>query len=258
MKDFLERLASDSPTPGGGSASATSGAMGAALLSMVFLISRKKILKTLEKQRKEILNALKIKGENKAQILEEEERVQEFKNFYKEGKTKKILIEKFKKSADEAKKAMNELLLLIDEDAKSYENVLIKLRKLRNLKTAESKAEIDSSKVKINDSKEKKSSSEVEIDIIRAKEDLQKAYKHATEVPLQIAVLCYKILKTSDNLSRNIAPSVKSDFQIAILLLKTGIKGASLNVEVNVNEVYDESYVMEKRKALNKILKYLN
>ncbi|GAG85695.1 unnamed protein product, partial [marine sediment metagenome] len=48
MKDFLNKLASDSPTPGGGSASAASGAMGAALLSMVYSISRRKIIKTLE------------------------------------------------------------------------------------------------------------------------------------------------------------------------------------------------------------------
>jgi len=42
VKDFIAKLASDTPTPGGGSAAALSGAMSAALLSMVLQISLKK------------------------------------------------------------------------------------------------------------------------------------------------------------------------------------------------------------------------
>jgi len=59
-------------------------------------------------------------------------------------------------------------------------------------------------------------------------------------------------------LSEEVAFSVKSDFQIAILLLKTGIKGAALNVNLNLNEIDDKNFVKEKRKELNKILKYLD
>ena len=35
IKDFTEKLSSDAPAPGGGSAAALSGALGAALVSMV-------------------------------------------------------------------------------------------------------------------------------------------------------------------------------------------------------------------------------
>jgi len=49
IEDFLERLASNSPTPGGGSAAAIMGAMGAALVSMVCNVSLgKKGLESLE------------------------------------------------------------------------------------------------------------------------------------------------------------------------------------------------------------------
>lgn len=238
MKDFLERLASDSPTPGGGSASAASGAMGAALLSMVYSISRKKIINSLN-------NLKKKKSIEPKDLLREQE-------------TQNILVEKFSKAEDEVKRVMNELLLLIDEDAKAYENVLRKLKELKNVKTSEGKTEIGGNKVEINDSKTKNNISKVEIEINKAKEDLQNAYKHAVEIPFQIARLCYKILKNSENLSEEVAFSVKSDFQIAILLLKTGIKGAALNVNLNLNEIDDKNFVKEKRKELNKILKYLD
>jgi len=97
-----------------------------------------------------------------------------------------------------------------------------------------------------------------ELGVDKAKEDLQKAYKHAAEVPFQIAKLCHKILINSKTLTDNINNAVKSDFQIAVLLLKTGIKGASLNVDINLNDIEDKDFVEEKRKELNKILKYLD
>jgi len=239
MKDFLDKLASDSPTPGGGSASAASGAIGAALLSMVYSISRKKILKTLEKERKEVLNIIKREGENKAQKGEGEDkvqkrerrnRVQESKNFYEEEKTQKVLIKKLKKSADETKIVMNKLLLLVDEDAKAYESVLKEIRKSKKVKT-------DDNKVKL---------------------DIQEAYKNATEVPFQIAKLCHVVLKTSKNLASKVITPLKSDFQIAISLLKVGIEGSALNVNLNLNEIDDKNFVKEKRKELNEILKYLD
>jgi formiminotetrahydrofolate cyclodeaminase len=43
LKDFLSALASDSPTPGGGTASAVSGAMGISLLAMVLGVYVRKI-----------------------------------------------------------------------------------------------------------------------------------------------------------------------------------------------------------------------
>jgi formiminotetrahydrofolate cyclodeaminase len=182
MKDFLDKLASDSPTPGGGSASAASGAIGAALLSMVYSISRKKIINSLNKLKKS--KAIKSKD-----LLREQE-------------TQNILVEEFSKSADEAKRVMSRLLLLVDEDAK--------------------------------------------------------AYKNAAEVPFQIAKLCHGVLKTSKNLASKVITSVKSDFQIAISLLKVGIEGAALNVNLNLNEIDDKNFVKEERKELNKILKYLD
>jgi formiminotetrahydrofolate cyclodeaminase len=249
MKDFLEKLASDSPTPGGGSASAASGAIGAALLSMVYSISRKKIMKTLEKHKEEILNALNEQKKSKSI---------ESRDLLREQETQNILVEKFSKSADEAKKVMNKLLLLVNEDANAYESVVEKLKnlkKLRNLKETEGEIEIDYSKAEINNRKEKKDNNKIDIEINKSKEDLQKAYKDAAEVPFQVAKLCHRVLKNSKNLASKVISPVKSDFQIAISLLKVGIEGAALNVNLNLKEIDDKNFVNEKRKELNKILK---
>jgi formiminotetrahydrofolate cyclodeaminase len=56
IQPFLEELASDAPAPGGGSAGAAAGAMGAALVSMVCnLTIGKEKLATLENELKEVL-----------------------------------------------------------------------------------------------------------------------------------------------------------------------------------------------------------
>ncbi|GAH13585.1 unnamed protein product, partial [marine sediment metagenome] len=158
------------------------------------------------------------------------------KDLLREQETQNILIEKFGKSADEAKNVMNKLLILVDEDAKAYENVLRKLKKLR--------------KVKIGDSKR-------EIDISKTKKDIQEAYENAAEVPLQTARLCYKVLRNSQNLTDKINNAIKSDFQIAISLLELAIRGAALNVEVNLKEIVDRKYVIEKKNELNRIIQIL-
>ncbi|MGC9125050.1 MAG: cyclodeaminase/cyclohydrolase family protein, partial [Caldisericaceae bacterium] len=54
LKSFLSELASDSPTPGGGTASAISGAMGISLLAMVLGVYAKKL--KVQERKTSILN----------------------------------------------------------------------------------------------------------------------------------------------------------------------------------------------------------
>jgi len=110
MNNFLEELASNSPTPGGGSVAALAGALGAALISMVgnLTIGKKKYEDVEEDIKKIISSSEKLRYEL-SQLIEEDVKV--FNNFmatYKMSKgtedEKKIRTEKIQASLIKAAK----------------------------------------------------------------------------------------------------------------------------------------------------------
>ncbi|MBC8499526.1 MAG: cyclodeaminase/cyclohydrolase family protein [Candidatus Atribacteria bacterium] len=110
IHNFLEELASNSPTPGGGSVAALAGALGAALISMVgnLTIGKKKYEDVEEDIKKIISSSEKLRYEL-SQLIEED--VKAFNNFmatYKMPKEtedeKKIRAEKIQESLIEAAK----------------------------------------------------------------------------------------------------------------------------------------------------------
>ncbi|MGB2783447.1 MAG: cyclodeaminase/cyclohydrolase family protein [Atribacterota bacterium] len=110
VHNFLDELASNSPTPGGGSVAALAGALGAALISMVgnLTIGKKKYEDVEEDIKKIISSSEKLRYEL-SQLIEED--VMAFNNFmatYKMLKEtedeKKIRAEKIQESLIEAAK----------------------------------------------------------------------------------------------------------------------------------------------------------
>lgn len=108
--NFLDELASNSPTPGGGSVAALAGALGAALISMVgnLTIGKKKYVDVEEDIKKIISSSEKLRYEL-SQLVEEDVKV--FNNFmatYKMPKEtedeKRIRTEKIQESLIEAAK----------------------------------------------------------------------------------------------------------------------------------------------------------
>ena len=110
VSNFLDELASSSPTPGGGSVAALAGALGVALISMVGnLTIGKKKYKDVEEDIKKIISSSERLRYELSQLIEEDVRV--FNNFmatYKMPKEtedeKKIRAEKIQKSLIEAAK----------------------------------------------------------------------------------------------------------------------------------------------------------
>jgi formiminotetrahydrofolate cyclodeaminase len=140
IEGFLEELAARRPTPGGGSASALSGALAAGLVAMAAEFSRNK----------------EVSG--KARVL------------------------------------MNTLTLLVDRDAKAF-----------------------------------------------AAGDL----REATGVPLQTAKHSYAVLKLAGALLETCNPRVITDIGVAAKMAESAVKGAMLNVEVNLASIGDEDYEQE-------------
>lgn len=110
VSNFLNELASNSPTPGGGSVAALAGALGAALISMVGnLTVGKKKYEDVEEEIKRILSSSEKLRYELSQLIEEDVKV--FNNFmstYKMPKEtedeKKIRAEKIQESLIEAAK----------------------------------------------------------------------------------------------------------------------------------------------------------
>ncbi len=69
--------------------------------------------------------------------------------------------------------------------------------------------------------------------------------KEATQVPLQTAKHSYAVLKLAGALLKTCNPKVITDIGVAAKLAEAAIRGAILNVEVNLASIGDEDYERE-------------
>lgn len=152
LSEFLDSLASKSPTPGGGSVAALSGSLAAALLSMVANLTKE-----------------------------------------------------MSASLNETEKLRQELYELIEEDAKAYDKVMSAY----------------------------KNKNEAEI---------QNALKYATETPLKTAETTLKLLPHLKILQEKGNKNASSDCGVAKHLIDAAVKGAILNIKINLQYIEDKKY----------------
>ena len=74
---------------------------------------------------------------------------------------------------------------------------------------------------------------------------MQAALKSAAEVPLEVMENCLEALKTTYNAVGKSNTNAASDLGVAALGLGAGVKGAWLNVKINLSGIKDEAYVKE-------------
>jgi formiminotetrahydrofolate cyclodeaminase len=77
--------------------------------------------------------------------------------------------------------------------------------------------------------------------------------KEATRVPLQTAKHSYAVLKLAGALLETCNPRVITDIGVAAKMAEAAVKGAMLNVEVNLASIGDEDY---KREVLKEAEEY--
>lgn len=183
-QEFLDLLASDSPTPGGGSVAAISGAMGTALVSMVCRLTiGKKKYADVEAEAKEILE--------KSEALRPR------------------------------------LTQMMADDAAAFDKVMAAFRLPR----------------------------QSEQEIVTRDQAIQTALKEATLVPLATAQACAEIITLCQPAVRIGNVNAISDLGVAVTMAFAGIKSAALNVWINLGNITDDTFVKEKKAALDLILK---
>ena len=166
---FADALASDSATPGGGSASALAGALAASLVVMV------------------------------ARMTDGREAV-----------------------AAEADAIREELLALVDEDARAFDRVMAAFRLPKE--TDEDKA--------------------------ARSEAIQRGYQAATEPPARLCARALRVLELAVEVAERGNPNAVSDAGVAALLAGSALEGAALNVLINVGSIRDEVFRGEHEAAV--------
>lgn len=75
------------------------------------------------------------------------------------------------------------------------------------------------------------------------REAIQAATRGATEVPLETMRACREALRQATAVARNGNRNATSDVGVALELLMAGVKGAGLNVDINLSTLTDADYV---------------
>jgi len=82
---------------------------------------------------------------------------------------------------------------------------------------------------------------------------IERAYKHALTVPLEVAGCCRQGLDLARRLVDIGNMRLVSDVGVAAGLLEAALKGAELNVKINLKQIKDTKFVEEKKKAIESL-----
>ena len=177
VDDLLQAFRSPDPTPGGGSAAALAGAIGASLLAMVA-------------------------GLPKSRAATEED------------------VERLQAAGRRCAAIAGDLTTLVDRDSEAYDLVVGAYRQPKG--TDEEKAARSAA--------------------------IQKAMRAAIAAPLDVMRACAAAAEQGVVVAALGNPSASSDVRVGFELLGAGLRGAKLNVEINLGSVKDAAYVETVRR----------
>lgn len=183
ISDLLAAFRSSEPTPGGGSASALAGAVGASLLAMVAGIPKPRATNEQDVERLEAAGA---------------------------------------RCADLSAR----LAELIDRDSDAYELVVAayRLPKATDAEKAARSARI------------------------------QQALRAAIDAPLGVMHACSDAVEQAATVAAFGNRNASSDVQVGLELLGAGMRGAKLNVDINLGTVKDQEYAARTREAVDRMI----
>ena len=83
---------------------------------------------------------------------------------------------------------------------------------------------------------------------------VEAANKYAIDIPFETAEKCYRVMELAEVLVEKGNPNSVSDAGVAAAVALAGVRGATMNVLINLPGVDDKSYCDEKRNAVNEII----
>ena len=179
LRAFADQLASDAPVPGGGSAAAYAGALGAALAAMVARIAQKKA---------------------------DDETLRDY--------------------VVEVEHLRNDFLRLVDDDSAAYARVA------------------EAMKLPRSTDEEKKARTE----------RMQAALLAASRVPLEIAKTSRRLLEACERGLPKAPSAAVSDVGVGALMAEAALRGAAMNVMINLSSVKDPGQVKALSEDLDRAL----
>ena len=182
VTEFLAALRSPEPTPGGGSAAALAGAMGASLLAMVAGLPKSKAATAEDAAR------LAAAGTRCAALADD-------------------------------------LKTLVDRDSDAYAQVMAAFRRPKGT----------------DDEKSARSAA------------IQEAMRGATAAPLDVMRACAAAAEQGVVVAAMGNPSASSDAAVGFELLGAGLRGAKLNVEINLGSIKDAEYVKKVQAEIEEL-----
>ena len=127
----------------------------------------------------------------------------------------------------EAQRLQDRLSFLVDEDTKAFNSVM-KANRLSD------------------GTDEEKNLKEHEI---------EKSNKYATQIPMETAELSFQVMQLSEKLVENGNPNSVSDTGVSAEVCLAAIRGACMNVKINLPGINDQNYVSDMRSKISKLIK---
>jgi len=83
---------------------------------------------------------------------------------------------------------------------------------------------------------------------------VQDALKGASDVPLRVAERCGDVLALARIVAEKGNRNAASDAGVGALMAEAGLRGAALNVSINLGAIKDEAYVRERRARVAELI----
>ncbi len=142
------------------------------------------------------------------------------------GKAEGACKERFVAIAKEAVALRQDLLELVEADARSFERVMESFRLPKGTEA------------------EKK----------ERRQKIQAAYKEAANTPLIVMEKCLRVMELAVEGIKDGNPNAITDGGVAALSGWTGLKGAALNIEINLGSIKDEDFVNTLKGSIKEII----